>query len=151
MVILIDDDPRLRMVSAPIAPDEFGQADLLQLAADMLTTMRQANGVGLAAPQVGVLKRLIVVMDLNTRATQVLCNPVIKNVQGQSMVAEGCLSLPTTSRSIIPGRGSRVRVEAQRTDGSGVIFTARDVLAVSIQHEVDHLDGILFPDRLANH
>ena len=151
MHIITDDDPRLRMVCAPIEPEEFGQQSLHQLAAGMLSTMIKARGVGLAAPQVGVLKRLIVVLDLNTKATMILCNPKIVNVQGQSMVAEGCLSLPNATRSIIPGRGSRVRVEAQRLDGSGIIFTAREILAVGIQHEVDHLEGVLFTDRLANH
>ncbi len=141
-------DPVLRELSAPV---EVITPQLQQLARDMLTTMYQADGVGLAAPQVGENIRLIVI-DLSkeeeARNPLVLFNPeVFPDEQSDIELAEeGCLSVPGLWAEV-PRYGT-VEVTGLNIDGEAVRFQAKEILARAIQHEVDHLDGRLFIDRI---
>ena len=122
--------------------------DLRRLAEDMIETMYAAPGIGLAAPQVGVSKRLIV-LDLTGGAEEeelvVLANPEIVMREGSVDSEEGCLSLPELSLSVC--RAARVRVRGLDLDGNPVEIEGGELLARALQHEIDHLDGILLLDR----
>jgi len=122
--------------------------DERKLAYDMIETMRSANGVGLAAPQVGVSKRIIVVEDVESgnRAALTLINPKILRKNGKVKFCEGCLSLPGVSSDVI--RSESIAVEALNLDGDMLKISASGLLARIIQHEMDHLEGILFIDRI---
>lgn len=118
-----------------------------KLAADMIETMRSANGVGLAAPQVDILQRIIVVEDLeNSKSAFVLINPIIIKKKGKSSFCEGCLSVPDITSDII--RPEFILVEALNIEGDKIKIDTGGFLARVIQHEVDHLDGTLFIDRI---
>ena len=123
---------------------DFGP-ELEALAQDMLETMDESEGVGLAAPQVGVSKRLLVLCEPEGEPI-CLVNPVIEESEGREYGEEGCLSLPQMYARV--ARATRVKVRAQDLLGEPVEFEAHDFLARIIQHECDHLDGIVFPDRL---
>ncbi len=117
-----------------------------KLAADMLETMREAPGVGLAAPQIGRSERLIVVEYEDEHYA--LANPEIAWRSNETASGEeGCLSLPTLYGDV--ERAIAVRVKALDLSGKHVTIEAKDWLARIFQHEVDHLDGVLFPDRMA--
>ena len=111
---------------------------------DMLETMYDGNGVGLAAVQVGILKR-VVVIDIGEGPME-LVNPEIIYTEGEQISQEGCLSLPgkwgTTSRP------KKVQIKAQDRTGKWQVFTGEDLKAKAFCHEIDHLDGILFPSHL---
>lgn len=109
---------------------------------DMVETMYHANGVGLAAPQIGLLKRLIVV-DIGDGPIKIV-NPVIIEKDGEQVDEEGCLSVPGTSGAV--RRPSRVKVRGLNENGDEIIIEAEDFLARAFCHEVDHLDGILYVD-----
>ena len=117
---------------------------LATLIDDMLETMYDGNGVGLAAVQVGILKR-VVVIDIG-EGPMVLVNPEIIYTEGEQISQEGCLSLPgkwgTTSRP------KKVQIKAQDRTGKWQVFTGEDLKAKAFCHEIDHLDGILFPSHL---
>ena len=116
-----------------------------RLAQDMLDTMREAPGVGLAGPQVGVLERIFV-WEVGDESGVVL-NPVITDRSDDTDVAEeGCLSLPGVYYPV--ERSTRVIVEGSDLDGNSVVLEADELLARVCQHEIDHLDGVLFIDRL---
>ena len=142
-------DKRLRAVSQPIAEvtDESRA-----LANDMLEVIYDEPGIGLAAPQVGEPVRLIVV---DTQWTQegaernplVLVNPEIHDPTGRIVWTEGCLSVPDFEAEI--ERAERVRLQARDLDGNEITIEASDLQAVCFQHEIDHLDGILFIDRIS--
>ncbi len=121
-----------------------------RLAHDMLETMYRAPGIGLAAPQVGVPSRLIVV-DLSggedPEARVVLLNPEIVCQEGQQRMEEGCLSVPDLRENVT--RCSRIVVRGLGLDGRPVEVAGEELLAVALQHEIDHLDGVLFLDRLS--
>jgi peptide deformylase len=120
------------------------------LAADMRETMRAYQGIGLAGNQVGVLRRVLVVdvpLPDETRAQYTLVNPVLDQRDGSDDAEEGCLSIPGLYEDV--RRALRVRVRALDESGAPVEFVASDYLARALQHEVDHLDGILFVDRLS--
>lgn len=121
---------------------------IVQLLDDMYETLKQtADGVGLAAPQVGVLKRAIVV-DLSGEdgpGPYKLINPVIVKKSGEQVCREGCLSVPGKLGDVI--RPKKVVVEALNEKGEKVVIRAEDILAVVLSHEIDHLDGVLFIDR----
>ncbi|MBU4149988.1 MAG: peptide deformylase [Candidatus Omnitrophica bacterium] len=118
-----------------------------KLASDMIDTMRSANGIGLAAPQVGISRRIIVVDDLeNTKSALVLINPVVIKKKGRSSLCEGCLSVPDVTNDIL--RPEFIIVEALDLDGDKIKIDTGGLLARVIQHEIDHLDGILFIDRI---
>ncbi len=116
------------------------------LAGDMIDTMYDEVGIGLAAPQVGASLRLIVVADAQTRDTRVLVNPAITAGGGEATAEEGCLSLPGVFAPVT--RPAWVVVEARDLDDGKLVLDARGLLARVLQHEMDHLDGVLFIDRL---
>jgi peptide deformylase len=118
-----------------------------KLAYNMIETMRFANGVGLAAPQVGVSKRIIVVEGVDDdSAALVFINPKIIKKKGNVKFCEGCLSLPGVSSDVV--RPESIIVEALNLDGDAFKISADGLLARIIQHEADHLDGILFIDKI---
>lgn len=138
-------DPVLRETALPV--QEITNVER-KLAEDMLATMYASPiGVGLAAPQVGILKRLIVI-DLDRDAAEgsplVLFNPTIQSLAGEATEEEGCLSLPGITADV--KRAARAVVTAQDIDGEPVRIEAEDLLVRALQHEIDHLDGILFID-----
>ena len=123
---------------------DFGPA-LQKFAEDMVETMFEFDGVGLAAPQVGVSKRFIAYCEPEGEPN-CLVNPEIVEMEGREFGEEGCLSLPQLWASV--PRATRVRMRAQDLDGNPLELEAEDFLARIFQHECDHLDGIVFPDRL---
>ncbi|HCZ48429.1 MAG TPA: peptide deformylase [Gammaproteobacteria bacterium] len=143
--ILTFPDPRLRDVARPV---DGVDADLRQLAADMAETMYAAKGIGLAATQVGVPKRVLV-MDLSAERTELmtLINPQIVERDGVQVCEEGCLSVPEVFESV--ERAERVAVTYLNLDGDACRLEADGLLAVCVQHEIDHLDGKLFVDYLS--
>lgn len=114
---------------------------------DMIETMYEANGVGLAAPQVGVLKR-IVVIDISPEGEEpiVLINPVILETDGEQTGAEGCLSVPGKSGAVT--RPNYVKLKALNEDMEEVIYEGEELLARAFCHEVDHLDGHLYVEKV---
>ncbi len=140
-------EPLLKQVSKPVT--EF-DAELKQLVEDMVETMYDAPGVGLAAPQVGELRRLIV-MDCsgseNPADLIVAVNPEIVEKEGESYEEEGCLSVPEYYAPV--KRFSRVTMSYQDAEGKSHLRQAEGLLAVAMQHEIDHLQGILFVDHLS--
>ena len=139
-------DPRLRNKATPITKVTD---KIRQLADDMLETMYEAPGVGLAAIQVNVKKRLIVI-DISEDKSQplVLINPEVISSEGEREHEEGCLSVPEAYEMVT--RADKVRVKALDRDGKEIEFDADDLLATCVQHEIDHLEGKLFVDYLSN-
>lgn len=138
-------DPRLRTVAKPV---EQVNDSIRQLADDMLETMYAAPGIGLAATQVNVDKR-VVVIDISEEKNQPLCliNPEILDLDGVEEMEEGCLSVPGVYERV--QRADRVRIRALDREGQAYELEADGLLAVCIQHEIDHLDGKLFVDYLS--
>jgi peptide deformylase len=134
-------DPVLRQPASPV--EEFDDA-LRALAEDMIETMHEAPGVGLAAPQVGRSMRLIV-FDIGEGPTA-LVNPMLSSQEGEQVGEEGCLSIPGLYFEV--RRAMRVTAEAFDTSGEPVRIEGEELLARVLQHEVDHIDGVLFIDRL---
>ncbi len=127
--------------------------DVRRLLGDMAETMYKENGIGLAAPQVGVSRRLCVIdVPADEEAGEAasgllyLVNPRITARQGSVVMNEGCLSFPELQVDV--KRAAKVRVEYVDGDGAPRVLDAEELLAVCIQHELDHLDGIVFTDRL---
>ncbi len=116
------------------------------IVADMVETMYDEAGLGLAAPQIGVSLRLIVVADDEKREARALVNPTIVEQGGEVTAEEGCLSIPGVFAQVT--RAAWVRAEATDLDGQPVSMLARGLFARVLQHEMDHLDGVLFIDRL---
>lgn len=116
---------------------------ITKLVEDMIETMYEANGAGLAAPQVGVNKRIIVV-DLG-EGPVCLINPVVQSAQGEEIDVEGCLSIP--ERWVYVKRAAEIEVTGLNEKGKPVQVKAEGFLARALQHEIDHLDGILILDR----
>ena len=117
-----------------------------ELLQDMLDTMHEYNGVGLAGPQVGILKRVIVIDLYDGSEPLQLVNPKIIKAKGKQEVEEGCLSFPNQFAKMI--RPKEVIVEALNQDGKKVKIVAKDLLAQALSHEIEHLDGILFVDNM---
>ena len=115
------------------------------LAEDMLDTMYAANGVGLAAPQVGILKRMVVI-DVDGDHPYILINPEILETSGEQTGYEGCLSVP--GKSGIVTRPNYAKVRATGLDGKEFILEGEELLARAICHECDHLDGIIYVDKV---
>jgi peptide deformylase len=136
-------DPVLRRRATPI---DAVTPEIHRLVADMVDTMYDEVGIGLAAPQVGVSLRLMVVGAEDGRGTQVLVNPVITTQGGTVTAEEGCLSLPGIFAQV--ARSEWVTLQAQDLEGTPVALTARGLRSRVFQHEIDHLDGVLFIDRL---
>jgi peptide deformylase len=141
--------PALRAVAAPLPPAAVTAPATRALIGDLLETLREARGVGLAAPQVGVSQRVCVV-DLSggrhADEALVLVNPTFEARDGLQLELEGCLSLPGIEATV--ARPARVRVRHLDRDGQERVLTGDGLLARAIQHEIDHLDGVLFVDRL---
>ena len=144
-------DPRLKRVSEPVG--EITDA-IRELARDMIDVMYDEPGIGLAAPQVGEPIRLVV-MDTEwtdeeagaDRDPRVLVNPEILEREGKITWTEGCLSVPDFTADV--ERAARVRVRYTDLEGREVVEDAEELRAVCFQHEIDHLDGILFIDRIS--
>ena len=115
------------------------------LAEDMLDTMYAANGVGLAAPQVGILKRMVVI-DVDGEHPYILINPEILETSGEQTGYEGCLSVP--GKSGVVTRPNYAKVRATGLDGKESILEGEELLARAICHECDHLDGIIYVDKV---
>ena len=143
--ILIIPDKRLKTIATPV--EKFDQA-LHTLVVDMFTTMYSAPGIGLAATQVDVHKQ-IVVLDVSEDKNQPLCliNAKIIHKEGQQVQEEGCLSVPNIYAKV--KRASSIEVEAQNLKGEVFRLQADELLAICIQHELDHLNGIVFLDHLS--
>lgn len=135
----------LRKVAKPVAEVD-GRID--RLVSDMLDTMYDAPGIGLAATQVNVHERLVV-LDVSDECDEplVLINPEILDSEGEQEMQEGCLSIPGVFENI--KRSANIKLSAINRDGQPFELEAEGILAVCIQHEVDHLDGKLFVDYLS--
>jgi len=143
--ILYFPDPRLRNVARPVKEVDDS---IRKLADDMLETMYAAPGIGLAATQVNVDKRVIVIDVSEDRGQPLyLINPEILELEGVEEMEEGCLSVPGVYETV--KRADKVHVRALGRDGKPFEMAADDLLAVCIQHEIDHLDGKLFVDYLS--
>lgn len=146
LTILEFPDKRLRTVA-----EEVAQVDdnIKTLVDDMLETMYSAKGVGLAATQVNVHKRIIV-MDISEEKDEPICliNPEIIETEGSEVSEEGCLSVPGFFEKV--SRAEQIKVKALNRDGESFELEASDLLAVCIQHEMDHLQGKLFVDYLSS-
>ncbi len=143
--ILTLPDKRLKTVAKPV---EKFDAELKKFIKDMFATMYDAPGIGLAATQVDVHKQ-VVVIDVSEDKDQPLCliNPKIVEKEGQQIHEEGCLSVPNIYAKV--KRASSIVVEAQDESGNAISIEADELLAVCIQHELDHLKGIVFLDHLS--
>ncbi len=138
--ILTDKDPALRKVSKPVTKFDESLDTLLD---DMRETMTKARGVGLAAPQVGVLKRAVII-EVNNMFVE-LINPEIIDIKDSQTGDEGCLSSPGIFKKVT--RPNVVTVKAQDRYGYDFTLTGEALLARAICHECDHLDGVLFLDK----
>lgn len=138
-------DPRLHTKAKPVARVDHR---IRKLAADMAETMYEAPGIGLAATQVDIHKQ-IVVIDVSEGRNELLAlvNPRISDVEGQQEGEEGCLSVPGIYEKV--GRAERVTVHFQDGEGQHRTLVAEGLLAVCIQHELDHLNGTVFVDHLS--
>lgn len=141
--IRLSNDEILRKTSKEVEEVNDKIRELLQ---DMLETMHRYNGVGLAAPQVGVLKRVIVIDLYDGSEPLQLVNPKIVKAKGKQEVEEGCLSFPNEYAKLI--RPKEVVVEALNEKGEKVKIVGKDLLAQALAHEIDHLNGILFVDNM---
>lgn len=117
-----------------------------ELIDDMVETMHEFNGVGLAAPQVGILKRVIVIDLYDGNPVLKLINPEIKKEIDEQEVEEGCLSFPNQYAKVI--RPKKIFVTALNEEGKRVNIEAEDLLAQALSHEIDHLNGVLFVDKI---
>jgi len=141
--IRIAGDPVLRARSQEV---EDIDAELVELTRSMFQTMYDAPGIGLAAPQVGVAKRFFVYDLGDETGPRVLLNPEVTGGDGEWEFAEGCLSIPGQHFDVV--RPKRIGVRGLDLDGNTVEFEADELLARLIQHELDHLDGVLVLDHL---
>ena len=117
-----------------------------QILEDMVETMHQFNGVGLAGPQIGILKRLVVIDIYDDNGPIKLVNPRIVEQKGEQEVEEGCLSFPNQYAKLI--RPAQVVVEAKNENGETIRIEAEGLLAQALSHELDHLEGVLFVDKM---
>ena len=140
-------EPILRI---PARPVETVTGEIAELMENMIETMYAAPGIGLAAPQVGVSKRVIVLdLDHENRGANVikLANPEVREAEGEVVYEEGCLSVVDFTADVT--RAERVLVGGYGADGEELEIEADGLLAVALQHEIDHLDGKLFIDRIS--
>lgn len=156
-------DPVLSEVAKPVAEDEFNE-DLKKLCINMLYTMYHAPGIGLAAPQVGISKRIFVIdvnydreeeelangdikEHLSNFQPHIFINPVIKDPEGKRTYQEGCLSLPGIFEDVV--RADTIILEYQDLEGNKHEMKCEGLLSTCVQHENDHLEGIVFIDHLS--
>ena len=142
-VIRVFGDPVLKQRASEVTDID---GTLVRLANDMITTMYEAPGVGLAAPQVGVQKRLFVYDVQDDTGPKVIVNPTISEGRGEWVFEEGCLSVPGLAWEIV--RPKEVHLTGVDLDGNEVSIEADEYLARVFQHELDHLDGVLLLERL---
>lgn len=146
--ILTWPDPELKKKSAPVTVINEKTREIVR---DMAETMYDAPGVGLAAPQVGIHQRIIVI-DVSGKDEMpdliVAINPVITHSEGEAYEEEGCLSVPRYAANV--RRHAKVVIKALNLEGEETAYKAEGLLAIAFQHEIDHLDGILFVDHLSN-
>lgn len=140
-IIVKDPDPVLREQAKEVT--KFNP-NLKKLLKDMADTMYDAEGVGLAAPQIGISKRVIVVDIGDENGLIEMVNPVIVEQEGEQLGPEGCLSIPNLNGEVL--RSDRIVVKGQNADGEPFTVEASGYLSRAFQHEVDHLNGILFTD-----
>lgn len=141
--IRVNGDEILRKKSREVEEVDDKIKELLQ---DMVETMHKYNGVGLAGPQVGILKRVIVIDLYDGNEPLMLVNPKIIKEKGKQEVDEGCLSFPNEFGKVI--RPREVVVEALNEEGKKVKIVGKDLLAQALAHEIDHLNGVLFVDNV---
>lgn len=141
--IVKDGDPVLRKISRPI--EKFDDR-LKELVEDMFDTMYEANGVGLAGPQIGLLRRVVVIDTGEPGEKLALVNPVIMEMEGEQCEIEGCLSVPKKNGYVF--RPAKTTVKAQNTDGEWFEVVGENLLSRALCHEIDHLDGHLFTDKV---
>lgn len=138
-------DPRLRTKAQPIAQVDDS---IRQLADDMLETMYAAPGIGLAATQVNIHQRLIVIdISEDKNRPMVLINPEYDVIEGEQTYDEGCLSVPGYYETV--NRAEKIRLRALDREGKPYTLDCDGLLSVCIQHEIDHLDGVLFVDHIS--
>lgn len=145
--ILTYPDPELKKKSAPVT---IINDSIRQLVQDMTETMYAAPGVGLAAPQIGVHQRVIVIDIAGSEEPPALIaaiNPAIIHAEGETFEEEGCLSVPKYAANV--RRHAKIVVKGLNVDGEEITWRAEGLLAVAFQHEIDHLDGILFIDHIS--
>lgn len=142
-IIREDGDPVLRKQSRVV---EQVDDKIKVLVDDMIETMYEADGVGLAAPQIGILKRVIVLDIYDDTGVKVLINPEILEAKGEQVDIEGCLSIPGESGMV--KRPAFVKVTGLNRDGDQVTYEATELLARAFCHEIDHLNGVLFTDKV---
>lgn len=118
-----------------------------ELLDDMVETMKKYEGIGLAAPQIGILKKLVViyVQDITPNPIK-LVNPVIVKRKGSQIAEEGCLSIPNKFAKV--KRPAEVTVEALNEKGEAITINAKEIMAIVLCHEIDHLDGVVFTDKM---
>lgn len=136
-------DDILKKVSKPV---ETIDEKILTLIEDMLDTMHKFNGVGLAAVQVGILKRVIIIHTDYEKEPIILINPEMKKQKGEQVVEEGCLSFPNKFAKVV--RPKEVVVEGLNKEGKKVTISAKDLEAEALSHEIDHLNGEVFIDKM---
>lgn len=139
---IIDDEILLKRSKEVKRFDE----SLKKLSLDMIETMYESEGVGLAAVQIGILKRLFVYDPQDSKGARVIVNPEITFYDGDDIKAEGCLSIP--NRSGYVKRSTHLLLKAQDVEGKPIEYEAKDYEARIIQHEFDHLNGVLFIDKV---
>ncbi len=141
--IRTDDDPVLRKNTRTI---EIVDDKIRDLISDMIETMYEADGVGLAGPQIGILKKIAVIDVYDDTGVKVLINPEIIESEGEQEEVEGCLSLP--GKAGVVKRPARVVVKATNENGESYTIEGTGLLARALCHEIDHLSGILFTDKV---
>lgn len=141
--IIENGDPILRKTAKEV---EVVDERIKVLVEDMIETLHKYNGVGLAAPQVGILKRVIVIDTYDGSDVLVLINPKIIKTKGEQTVEEGCLSFPNQYAKVV--RTKEVIVEALNEKGEKIRVEGKELLAQALMHEIDHLNGILFVDLM---
>lgn len=138
-----DSDPVLRKQSRVVEKIDDRIKTLVE---DMIETMYEADGVGLAAPQVGILKRIIVIDLYDETGVKVLINPEIVKQEGHYIDAEGCLSIPGVSGMV--ERPEITVVKGLNLEGQEITFEGEGLLSRALCHEIDHLNGVLFTDKV---
>jgi len=144
--IRTDEDPVLRKKARVIDQVDSKLQGLIE---DMIETMYDADGVGLAAPQVGILKRVVVIDIYDETGVKVLVNPEIVSEEGEQEEVEGCLSLP--GKAGVVKRPAKVTVKALNENGEAFTIEGTGLLARALCHEIDHLNGVLFTDKVTEY
>lgn len=139
-------DEILKKKSREVPYEDISNEKIQSLIDDMIETMHKYNGVGLAAVQVGILKRVVVIDLYDDKGPIVLINPIIIKTKGEQEVEEGCLSFPNEFAKVV--RPAEVIAEYTDREGKRMRVKAKELLAQAICHELDHLDGELFIDKI---